>query len=301
MTIIRDGQRERFAIISQAVFNDHRLSPVALGILCYLLSRPDNWQTSPGQLRERFGLSKYAMRAVMRELTEAGYCRRTHRQDHRGKMVGWVYDVMESPCCPDAYRVDDKPGLGATESRVHRRSDKPSLGIVKTPTDKDSNQTSRVDEIPKVDSTDNRHYRTSAQQTLINTEYITTTPSKDLPAVTKQAGRKHRLSEAFVVTDKMRRWYDEQSGFVLPLDQATEQWQDAMVAGGYTYVDWQRAWKNGMRKQNTWERERLARQQGLQQGAHHGRQARKALTSGELFANLTAECIGKPKPFGSDS
>ncbi|GAA4649289.1 hypothetical protein GCM10023116_15630 [Kistimonas scapharcae] len=99
----------------------------------------------------------------------------------------------------------------------------------------------------------------------------------------------------------MRSWYAQQAGFVVPVDEATEQWQDAMVAGGYTYVDWQRAWKNGMRKQNTWERERLARQQGLQQGERHGRQTRKALTSGELFANLTAECIGKPKPFGSDS
>ena len=106
--------------------------------------------------------------------------------------------------------------------------------------------------------------------------------------------RKHPLPDDFSLTETMRDWYAQQPDFMLTVDDATGQWSDAMLAKGFQYVDWQAAWRNGMKNQNRWEQERQQRQ-----GGSHGRQ--RPLTSSEIFANLTAEALGKPKPFGSDT
>ncbi|GAA4648103.1 hypothetical protein GCM10023116_03670 [Kistimonas scapharcae] len=106
--------------------------------------------------------------------------------------------------------------------------------------------------------------------------------------------RKHPLPDDFSLTEAMRQWYAQHPDFLLTVDDATGQWRDAMLAKGFQYVDWQAAWRNGMKNQNRWERERQQRQ-----GGSHGRQ--RPLSSSEIFANLTAEALGKPKPFDSDA
>ena len=43
MAIIRAKRDRNFTVIDNCVFADKQLSFAAIGLLCYLLSKPDNW------------------------------------------------------------------------------------------------------------------------------------------------------------------------------------------------------------------------------------------------------------------
>lgn len=59
------------------------------------------------------------------------------------------------------------------------------------------------------------------------------------------------LPSDFVITKEMVDWYGSQN-FAVRMAESTDRWIDAMKAGGYKYVDWQAAWRNGMKKANEW-------------------------------------------------
>lgn len=91
--IIRSPRPTRnFTIVSNSVLNDPRLSFRAMGVLVYILSKPDNWRTSVYQLsKSRLavdsgtvrGSGAKAIRAALSELIDAGYVRseRLHREN----------------------------------------------------------------------------------------------------------------------------------------------------------------------------------------------------------------------------
>lgn len=78
----------------------------------------------------------------------------------------------------------------------------------------------------------------------------------------RKASVKTKFPDQFEVTSEMRDWYLQQTDFVLEVRVATDQWRDAMIARGSTYSDWVAAWRNGMRLQNQWARERAVPARG---------------------------------------
>ncbi|WP_332421220.1 hypothetical protein [Vibrio metschnikovii] len=72
----------------------------------------------------------------------------------------------------------------------------------------------------------------------------------------KRTSAKTKFPTQFEVTPEMIDWYAKQKDFVLGVQVATDQWRDAMIARGSAYSDWVAAWRNGMRLQNQWARER---------------------------------------------
>ncbi|MTI12415.1 helix-turn-helix domain-containing protein [Sansalvadorimonas verongulae] len=94
-------------------------------------------------------------------------------------------------------------------------------------------------------------------------------PSLASPPATPPAKKRKRsprtkttFPAGFTITEDMWNWYAKQGGFVLPIEQATETWSDAMRAKGLKYLDWRAAWRNGMKNQNKWEKR--DREQGQQ-------------------------------------
>ncbi|MFM2477392.1 helix-turn-helix domain-containing protein [Celerinatantimonas sp. MCCC 1A17872] len=82
-------------------------------------------------------------------------------------------------------------------------------------------------------------------------------PTDDLQAKPQPIEKRTRkvkteLPRDFALTEPMRQWYGQQVEFTIPIETATDMWADAMLAKAYKYVDWQSAWRNGMRKQNQW-------------------------------------------------
>lgn len=97
--IIRRVHNANFTIIGNRCLQDETLSSDSLGVLCYLLGKPNDWQVMLGDLMRRFKCGKDKIQRVMRELIEAGYIHR--EQDREGGMFGQtryvVYDDPDSP------------------------------------------------------------------------------------------------------------------------------------------------------------------------------------------------------------
>lgn len=85
-----------WTVVRNELVADPRISFKATGILIYILSKPDNWQTSTAHLAtvKKEGLD--AIRTAMTELRNAGYVRTRRYQDQAGK---WRYetDVFDTP------------------------------------------------------------------------------------------------------------------------------------------------------------------------------------------------------------
>lgn len=99
MSIIRSARKERdFAILSNALLQDSRLSMRGLGLLVRLLSRPDNWETNSEVLAREFNCGREQMRSVLNELSDAGYMRLSKTQDERGHWSSrwYVFDEPET-------------------------------------------------------------------------------------------------------------------------------------------------------------------------------------------------------------
>lgn len=118
MCIIRSPKKTRFTIIDNEVLNDTRLSIRTLGILCRILSKPDNWKCNPNQMTDEFGLGRDAIRAAFNELKLAGYVRLITGRDANGRMTSeWhVYDHT-SDCSPVTEIQSPATGSPVTETQ----------------------------------------------------------------------------------------------------------------------------------------------------------------------------------------
>lgn len=107
MNITRAPRRRGFVIIPNRAVEDTRLSYRARGVLAYLLSRPDGWQTDSDRLAEQAPEGRDAVRTALRELEGAGYLRRTKRQGDGGR---WITETVVTDDPTD----DGFSGVGAT-------------------------------------------------------------------------------------------------------------------------------------------------------------------------------------------
>lgn len=97
--IIRVNKKDNpFAQIDKVAIQDKRLSWKARGILCYLLSKPNDWKVILQDLinqSEKDGDS--SVRAGIKELRNLGYMRLDRIKDKSGKVDHWEYTVYEKP------------------------------------------------------------------------------------------------------------------------------------------------------------------------------------------------------------
>ena len=85
-----------YARIDKVPINDERLSWKALGILTYLLSKPNDWKVMEANLINSHRNGRDAVRSGLKELIEAGYIeRKMERKD--GKFLCVEYTVHERP------------------------------------------------------------------------------------------------------------------------------------------------------------------------------------------------------------
>ena len=96
-----------FTIIHNSLFRDNTLSYKAKGILCHILSLPDDWDYTISGL-VRTGYTKEgedAIKSGIRELEEAGYVLRERRRNPDGTLGGMEYTFSGFP----EFRKNDTP------------------------------------------------------------------------------------------------------------------------------------------------------------------------------------------------
>lgn len=78
--------------------NDDRLSFKAVGILAYLLSKPDNWKIQEDDLVKRHTDGATSVHTGLKELKDLGYIvSRPVRDENSGKITGWESHIFEQP------------------------------------------------------------------------------------------------------------------------------------------------------------------------------------------------------------
>ena len=105
--IIRRKHNANFTVVPNGPINDEALTFEALGLLAYLLSRPDNWQVHLNQLRTRGELGRDRAQKLMRLLIDAGYVvRRQARADDSKQFRDYEYVVYD---CPQLQKDEIEP------------------------------------------------------------------------------------------------------------------------------------------------------------------------------------------------
>jgi hypothetical protein len=159
MSNIIRRQRVTWTSVDNRIINDTRLGLKPLGLLIYMLSKPNDWSFNQEHLGRTWGEGRDAMRSMMRTLQACGYVRREYAHDEQGR-IRTVTIVSELPEQPDLF-LGGETGDGSTEGRTTRLSAQPPVvnptvgqptPIVKTDFDKElKGQTSPDGVVGKAD------------------------------------------------------------------------------------------------------------------------------------------------------
>ena len=92
--------------MNRAAVHDETLSYKALGILVYLLSKPDNWETRLSDLVNRHADGRESVRSGLKELEDAGYLKRSQERGEDGQFSSGTVDVYEKPSSENPITVN---------------------------------------------------------------------------------------------------------------------------------------------------------------------------------------------------
>ena len=96
-TIIRVNHgNQPYFLVARSVAQNETLSYEALGLLVYLLSKPDDWQVYPETLK-RIGTGKSSVYRLIKELRTAGHIQRVVQRDDKKHITKFEYVVYENP------------------------------------------------------------------------------------------------------------------------------------------------------------------------------------------------------------
>lgn len=96
---IRRAQHDKenpYYFACRATSQNKSLSYEALGLLHYVLSKPDNWIVQPSDL-ERVGCKRNRVYKLLNELISLGYIERIYNRDSRGRVESVDYITHEAP------------------------------------------------------------------------------------------------------------------------------------------------------------------------------------------------------------
>lgn len=117
MSIFKNRKRVNpYSQIDNKMINDERLKAESLGVLVYLISKPQDWTISMKQLQNRFNFGREKMQSVTKNLEDCGYLIRVKPQNELGQFIGTSWDVT------------DEPTNGNSDGAKTRQSEKPTVG-----------------------------------------------------------------------------------------------------------------------------------------------------------------------------
>ena len=97
MAILRKVKKSDYTVIDNNIFKNKNLSLKGKGMICTMLSLPDDWEFSEMGLTELSNDSRAGVRSTLKELTELGYLVRERNRDNQGKLRDTTYTIYEEP------------------------------------------------------------------------------------------------------------------------------------------------------------------------------------------------------------
>lgn len=96
----RKRKKNGFTQIANNLFEDSKLSWKAKGILCYLLSRPNNWKINKTDLQNKAIEGRDAVQSGLNELKELGYLHIYPNKNEKGQIDSWIWEYDDTPFLP---------------------------------------------------------------------------------------------------------------------------------------------------------------------------------------------------------
>lgn len=129
MAFLRKEHKENYTCISNDVFRSD-LSLKARGMLCTMLSLPDDWEFSENGLQAILKDGQTSVRSAIKELESAGFLSRTRERDENGRMGRCVWIVCDYPRFENHNlgnaNLENRPQLSTKESSTNRQTTKES-------------------------------------------------------------------------------------------------------------------------------------------------------------------------------
>lgn len=129
MAFLRKEHKEKYTCISNDVFNSD-LSLKARGMLCTMLSLPDDWEFSENGLQAILKDGQTSIRSAIKELESAGFLSRTRERDENGRMGKCVWIVCDYPRFENPNLVNsnlgNEPQLSTKEQSTNKQTTKES-------------------------------------------------------------------------------------------------------------------------------------------------------------------------------
>lgn len=123
MAFLRKKHKENYTCISNDVFRSD-LSLKARGMLCTMLSLPDDWEFSENGLQAILKDGQTSVRSAIKELEAAGFLSRTRERDESGRMGKCVWIVCDYPRFENPNLVnsdlENEPQLSTKESSTNK-------------------------------------------------------------------------------------------------------------------------------------------------------------------------------------
>lgn len=114
-------------MISKKMLNDKDLSPKSKGVLCYLLSLPDNWQAHPRQVADALGIGKEQIYTILKELIKTGYALKKEIRNEKGRFGHVIYEFFEEKL-PEEERFKEKSTVSGNPDTDNPDAGKPDPG-----------------------------------------------------------------------------------------------------------------------------------------------------------------------------
>lgn len=115
MAVFRKVKKTDYTIIDNNIFKNQKLSLKGKGMICTMLSLPDNWEFSEEGLTQLSNDSRTGIRSTLNELMEYGYLTRKQLKDEKGKFANMEYTIYEDPLYQNP--TSEKP----TSENVHNK------------------------------------------------------------------------------------------------------------------------------------------------------------------------------------
>lgn len=133
MAFLRKEHKENYTCISNNVFRSD-LSLKARGMLCTMLSLPDDWEFSENGLQAILKDGQTSIRSAIKELEAAGFLSRTRERDESGRMGRCIWIVCDYPRFENPNLGNSNLGNGPQLSTKQQSTDESSTNKKKEST-----------------------------------------------------------------------------------------------------------------------------------------------------------------------
>lgn len=97
MAVLRKSKKSDYTIVDNNIFKNSKLTLKAKGMICTMLSLPDDWNFSEMGLTQLSNDSRTGIRSTLQELQELGYLKRERIRDEKGLLGETIYTIYEEP------------------------------------------------------------------------------------------------------------------------------------------------------------------------------------------------------------